>query len=177
MAKRESDRRTRRLEVKFKSWRSTETYPGTTSDVSESGLFVRTRYGLIPGTFVEVQIYLPDGTMAKVQGQVKRTIKTGISTFKNGMGILITEKDQNYIKLMHGQIDRFEDENTAMNDLKTEKGSSEIPKTAPKAEQEIEYVIVVCKGCSVKNKVAKQKLSLSPRCGKCGITLKHAGMA
>lgn len=172
MAKRDCDRRTRRLEVKFKSCKGAETYSGTTSDISESGLFVRTRYGLIPGTFVEVQIYLPDGTIAGIQGQVKRTIKTGINTFKNGMGILITEKDQNYLKLLNGQID----ENTGRNDSGIGQGFSEMPKGASHAEQKIEYVIVVCNGCNVKNKVAKHKLSLGPRCGKCGIILKHEGM-
>jgi len=44
------------------------------------------------------------------------------------------------------------------------------------ASQLPEYLIITCLDCSVKNKVASKKLSLNPRCGKCGTLLRTEDM-
>lgn len=44
------------------------------------------------------------------------------------------------------------------------------------ASQLPEYLIITCSDCRVKNKIVREKLSLNPRCGKCGTFLKAEDM-
>lgn len=48
-------------------------FKGFTSDFSLSGLFLRTTHPLTPGTIIQIHVYLPDGSTARVKGQVSRT--------------------------------------------------------------------------------------------------------
>ena len=161
MSKREHKRHTRRLETVFKA--GSETFRGITSDISDIGMFIRTRYGLMPGSIIDIEIYLPDGKIAKLKGEVRRSIKTPISTFRNGMGIKIIENDANFMKLLEQEYSNL---------------SSESPQTQePEPQQtddniQIEHIIILCSSCKVKNKVKKEKLPLGPRCGRCGTVLK-----
>ena len=54
-----------------------------TTDIAKEGLFIRTQKGLPPGILVEVELYLPSGEILKMQGVVKRTIKTPYQQIKN----------------------------------------------------------------------------------------------
>jgi hypothetical protein len=102
---RSSERFKRRLETEF--FDGKETRRGISSDFSDMGLFIRTKHGLAPGSVLDITIYLPDGKVSKMKGAVKRTIKMDSIVVKNGMGILILEKDGNYadfVKTQTGEI-------------------------------------------------------------------------
>lgn len=198
MPKRQFDRHTIRLEAVFRA--GTEIHRGITSDISEKGLFIRTRYAYVPGTILDIEIESPDGTTSRLRGVVKRSARTQIAALKNGMGIELIEKDSNYINLLrtinvesNGGITAAT-QKSPQQDLsiiacpkcgaknKVRAGlTSLIPKCGrcgnPLTKQKNasyapEYLIVNCLSCSVKNKVARERLSLGPRCGKCGTLLR-----
>ncbi len=161
MSKREHKRQTRRLETVFKT--GSESFRGITSDVSDLGMFIRTRYGMAPGSLIDIELYLPDGKIAYLKGEVRRSVKTPIATFKNGMGILIVKNDENFIKF----IDQ---------EYKNSSSESSQPQAPEPAQEYVnaqtDYIIIACSNCNIKNKVKKEKLSLGPRCGKCGTVLR-----
>ena len=138
-------------------------YTGITSDISENGIFIRTRYGFVPGTIIKIEIYLPEDKISKLKGKVKRSTRTQIASLKNGMGIEIIEKDSNYTIFLNS-MDEGNKDNPS--------GSQESFSASPPPE----YLIITCLDCSVKNKVAREKLSLNPRCGKCGTLLRTEDM-
>jgi hypothetical protein len=98
MRKRRYKRYIRRLETEFTIGGST--FRGISSDLSEKGLFIRTGKGFVPGSILDIVIYLPNGEKAKVKGIVRRTIKTDSTLVKNGMGIEILENDEVYTKFI-----------------------------------------------------------------------------
>jgi len=139
---------TKRLEATFSS--GGLSYRGILSNLSRNGLFIRTNRGFAPGSAVDIELVMPDNTVCRLKGVVKRTLKTPMSSMKNGMGIELTEKDRAYLNF----IESFNDEKEF------------VTKTpAP------EFQIISCSACSVKNKVSNEKLSLGPRCGRCGTSL------
>jgi len=156
MAKRQSNRHRRRLETIFTA--GTMTQRGITSDISEGGIFIRTMHGFVPGTLLDIEIHLPHGGISRLKGRVKRSIRTPIATFKNGMGVELTEKDAEFINLVK-EITDSENVEAASN-----AGKSHEPLPA--------HLIIACANCKAKNKVAREKLSLNPRCGKCGTSLR-----
>ncbi len=94
--KRRSTRTIKRLEITFTA--RGLTYKGITSNLSREGIFIRTQKGLPPGVIVEVELYLPSGETLKMQGVVKRTIKTQFQDIKNGMGIELINPPQIYME-------------------------------------------------------------------------------
>lgn len=162
MSKRKSNRFKKRLEVTFT--KGTDNYHGITSDLSNKGLFIRTRYIFSPGSVLDIKITLPDGSVSQIKGMVKRAVNIPISTFKNGLGIEITQKDAAY--------DKF------VNSMDTGAGAEQLNTSTPndpQPSQMPEYLIIPCSNCNAKNKVATAKLSLSPKCGKCGTALSQVG--
>ncbi|MBI1812143.1 MAG: PilZ domain-containing protein [Nitrospirae bacterium] len=162
MSKRQLTRHRKRLETKFEvdsMAADSVVYTGITSDISERGIFIRTRYGLVPGTVIKIELYLPDNKISKLKGKVKRSIRTPIVSLKNGMGIEIIEKDSSYTIFLNAM-----DEGNKDNPSAPQENSSASPPP--------EYLIITCSDCNVKNKVAREKLSLNPRCGKCGTFLR-----
>jgi Tfp pilus assembly protein PilZ len=139
---------TKRLEATFSS--GGLSYRGILSNLSRNGLFIRTNRGFAPGSTVDIELVMPDNTICRLKGVVKRTIKTPMSSMKNGMGIELTEKDPAYMDLMES----FDEEK--------ETGTEAPPP---------EFRIISCPACGVKNKVLNEKLSLGPRCGRCGTSL------
>lgn len=200
MSKRQFERHKRRLETTFTA--GTETYRGMSGDISEGGIFIRTRHCLVPESLLDIEIHLPDGTLSRVKGKVKRSIRTPISTFKNGMGIEIIEKDSAYVTLVKKILTTEGDGGSTSTAQKSSEpdfsiiacpncgaknkvmaGFTLIPKCGKcrsplphhrKTSHQLEYLIIACSNCSAKNKVARERLSLNPRCGKCG-TLLRAG--
>ncbi|MEW6066765.1 MAG: PilZ domain-containing protein [Nitrospirota bacterium] len=146
---RKAARYTKRLEVKFTT-EDAISYTGILSNLSENGLFIRTNRGYAPGTTLKIELVLPDGNKSFLRGVVRRTIKTPIS-IKNGMGIELTEKDAAYINF-------------------AKSFTGEIKPDAEKITPP-EFQIISCTNCGVKNKVLTEKLSLGPKCGKCGTSL------
>lgn len=89
----------RRMEVEF--FDGKRNYRGIASDFSTTGLFIRTKRGLAPQSVLDITIYLPDGKPGKLKGIVRRTIKTGSSLSKDGMGVQLVEQDKNYTDFMN----------------------------------------------------------------------------
>ena len=139
---------TKRLEVKFSS--GGDTYKGILSNLSQNGLFIRTNRGFGPGSIVDIELMLPDGTISVLKGIVRWASKTHLAV-KNGMGIELLEKDAAFIDF----IKAFHE------------------KTGKPFEREalVEFHIIACSQCGVKNKVPIEKISHSPKCGRCGTPL------
>lgn len=169
MRKRHCKRFTKRLEVTFTSNRST--FRGISSDLSAGGIFIRTQNGLTPGTTVDIEVYLPDGKVGHLQGIVRRTVKTALSVVKNGMGVELVQRDQNYLEFLR-KFDMLECPSPEEEDSS---GTAADDRPSQKAEAQEESVIVVCPGCNVRNRVPTHRLSLGAKCGKCGaeLQMKH----
>jgi Tfp pilus assembly protein PilZ len=164
--RRKSKRVTKRLEVTFSS--GGLQYTGISSDLSTGGLFIRTQNGLMPGSEVEIEIYLPQHKLGRVKGVVRRTVKTSLSMIKNGMGVELTEKDQNYVdfvKSIHGE-DKEEREETG-----AQRGEGTISPPESKGNEAPDSRIVVCVNCNTKNRIPKGKVPLGAKCGRCGTLL------
>jgi hypothetical protein len=146
---------TKRLEAMFSS--AGLSFTGILSNLSESGLFIRTNRGFTPGTVIDIKLVMPDRKISFLKGLVRRTIKTPMSSLKNGMGIELIEKDATYINF----IKSFTEETETKTDSETDTEKSSTP----------EFQIISCPNCGVKNKVSYGKLSLGPKCGRCGTPL------
>jgi hypothetical protein len=84
----------KRLPVKF--FIDNECLTSLSSDLSESGLFLRTNRGTTINCVVSIQLFLPSNAVSCIKGIVRRTVRTPFSEMKNGMGIEIIEKDEAY---------------------------------------------------------------------------------
>lgn len=94
MEKRTCRRKIRRLNISFSD--GVIEYSGISSDFSCSGIFIRTRKGFREGTILKMEIGMEDGKKLHLTGVVKRTIKTQVSHYKNGMGVEITSAPPEY---------------------------------------------------------------------------------
>jgi len=92
--KRIAPRKIKRLSVTFSDGK--DEYSGTSSDFSATGLFIRTRKALSPGTSLKIVVELDENRKVTLTGMVVRSIKTGIADFKNGMGIKLTNIPKDY---------------------------------------------------------------------------------
>jgi uncharacterized protein (TIGR02266 family) len=97
MEKRICKRIFRRLEVKFTSDSVSRT--GITSNLSENGMFVRTRKVLNTGTKLDLELALPSGEIIKLRGRVARAIITPLHD-KDGMGIELIEIPPKYTEFI-----------------------------------------------------------------------------
>lgn len=161
MTKRRHQRFVRRLETEFSA--DGKNYRGISSDLSCSGLFIRTNHAFTPGTILDIVIHLPDGTSAMLKGRVCRALKTPVVSLKNGMGIELIDKDTNYRRFMGTFTGECEEETGPSAKPETPETLREIPKPAGD-----EFLIVVCGQCNVKNRVNKSRVAAGPLCGKCG---------
>jgi RNase P subunit RPR2 len=144
------ERYKKRLECEFSG--SGMKYKGFVSDISEAGLFIRTRRSFREDSGIDVKIYLPDGSISNVSGVVRRALNyQEANLVKNGMGIELTERDDNFIRFF--------------NKMKGVEDKEEI-KAKPE-NRKPEKVVVQCPACGVKNAVPSDKLSLGPKCGGC----------
>ena len=150
---------TKRLEVTFSS--GVHSYRGILSNVSVSGLFIRTNRGFAPGTTVDIELMLPDNTVSSLKGIVRRTIKTPITTMKNGMGVELIWQDAKYQNFIKPFL------NIADPETEQEIEISPKPEAEPEKPPVPEFQIIGCPNCGAKNKVLSNKLSFGPKCGKC----------
>jgi hypothetical protein len=148
MNKRKQQRFTKRLEAKFLA--DGESFIGITSNLSENGLFMRTKRGFPPDSIVDIELIMPDGQVSHLKGIVKRTSKGPMST-KTGMGISLLKKDDAYVRYV--------------------KSLAEGEESSAEEETVADVQIISCTSCGVKNKVRLDKKSGRPRCGKCGTPL------
>ena len=144
MNKRKNPRFTKRLEARFIA--DGESFVGITSNLSETGLFIRTKRGFAPDSILDIKLIMPDGNTSSIRGIVKRTVKVPLS-IKNGMGIELLKKDEIYMRYV--------------------KSLREGDERSPEKEPVDEFQIIPCPSCQAKNKVWKDKIALGPRCGKC----------
>jgi hypothetical protein len=144
---------TKRLEATFSS--GGLSYKGILSNLSANGLFIRTNRGFAPGTTVDIQLMMPGDKISSLKGIVRRTVKTPLAPVKNGMGIELISRDETYVTFV----------TTSLQDQGID------TKELPTPESEPEFHIIACTGCGIKNKVSLEKLSLEPKCGKCGALL------
>lgn len=172
--KRRHKRFFRRLETEFLS--QEKTYRAISSNFSRYGLFIRTNHAFIPGTELDILIHLPTGNDCKLKGVVIQAMKTPIVSLKNGMGIELLDRDQNYINFLK-QFDPSEDGKTAT--FVGEKSAHPQPPhqgqhephehhRKPVHDTATDFLIIACAQCGVKNKVTRERLSHGPKCGKCG---------
>jgi hypothetical protein len=100
--KRRHKRIIKRLETEFSA--AGIYFRGISSDLSGSGLFVRTTKPFPPDTLVDLTVHLPEDLFARLKGVVRHAIRTGLSHSKNGMGIEIVEYDQNFVAFINSLL-------------------------------------------------------------------------
>jgi|WetSurSiteA1Bulk_404760.scaffolds.fasta_scaffold00205_6 hypothetical protein len=94
MDRRKHTRFVKRLEARIVS--DHISFLSISSDLSESGIFIRTNRGCNVETPVDIELSLPGNRVSFLKGIVRRTIRTPFSALKNGMGIEIIEKDETF---------------------------------------------------------------------------------
>jgi hypothetical protein len=168
-ARRGHDRFIRRLETEFNA--EGKNYRGISSDLSVSGLFIRTQHAFVPDTLLDIVIHLPDSIEVKLKGRVRRSIKTPVVSIKNGMGIEILENDSRYVNFVKSVFPgSLEDQDPAgpQPDTPFRQRPEDTPPPQPPPP---EFTIISCPQCGVRNKIITAKLSLGPKFGKCGSLL------
>jgi len=195
MQTRRHKRYTKRIEAEFKF--GDRKIVGISSDLSERGLFIRTRYPLATGSALDLTFHLPNGKTAFAQAIVRRAVKSQSTLIKSGMGVELTGYDDTYAeflskilghnviregladveyKALRGGPDRVEhsspsagENNNGSDKQPSESGPSFFENNSAQSEEpeETEFVIIACASCGVKNKIPSAKRSMEPRCGKC----------
>jgi hypothetical protein len=89
----------KRLETQFFS--GDLSFRGTSSNLSASGLFLRTIKPFPPDTQVGISIQLPDNTVATLKGMVRWSLKAAHRSGRSGMGIEISEYDRHYVDFLN----------------------------------------------------------------------------
>lgn len=102
LEKRKQKRFAKRCIIEFTA--DGQTCKGIGRNLSLDGLFVKTRKPLPPDKIIAMVADLPDGSISKFTGQVKRAVKerhslilerAGIPS-NDGMGVQLVEADDNY---------------------------------------------------------------------------------
>ncbi len=96
--KRENERFLKKIPVEVSA--ENRVIKGTTVRVSEKGFCVRAQTVFSVGTTVDINLYISDDRPCRLKGIVKFAEKSGISARQNGMGIELTEKSPEYLKLI-----------------------------------------------------------------------------
>lgn len=94
-AKRRFTRYRKRLRTEFRA--GDQHFKGISTNVSERGLFIRTRHVFRAGVVVNVKIYLPEKKHCTLKGIVRYARRMLILRNRNGMGIELLEKDSVYM--------------------------------------------------------------------------------
>ncbi len=85
---------------------------GIASDFSLSGLFMKTTRPAPPDTILNITIYLPDDSISKLKGKVRRAVKsslgrvigTPVKSLRSGMGVEIIQKDAHYLHFIRSLL-------------------------------------------------------------------------
>lgn len=98
MGGRVAERIIKRLPVTFSDGKNE--YKGTTANISHSGVFIRTRHILKPGTIIKIEMELENDLMMELVGIVVRFVKVGSTVFKDGIGVQLVTIPQEYNDLI-----------------------------------------------------------------------------
>ncbi len=98
MGGRIAERKIKRITVIFSD--GTVEHRGTTSDLSHTGMFIRTRKILKPGTPVKLTMELNENRNIALTGVVARFVKLGTTVFKDGIGVKLTTIPPEYKDLV-----------------------------------------------------------------------------
>jgi len=93
-----SKRFTKRFSVTFSN--GEDEYNGITSNLSTTGLFIRTRKAFSPGTSIKITLELDNDRRMVLDGVVAWAVKTGVADFKNGMGVRLINIPKAYEELL-----------------------------------------------------------------------------
>ncbi len=127
---------------------------------------MRTNHPFTPGTVVDLVIHLPDGSRSVAKGIVKMALKTPLASLKNGMGIELIEKDEDFVNFVRTlSPDACEEKVEDTYNGKREAPSS--PSAIPPADDD-DFSIITCSQCGIRNKVRRSRSSKGVRCGRCG---------
>ncbi|UCE78833.1 MAG: PilZ domain-containing protein [Nitrospiraceae bacterium] len=158
----------RRLEVEFSS--GGRSYRGLSSDLSYSGLFIKTNNAFKPGTIIDIKLHLADAGISQLRGRVVRAMKTAGISINNGMGVLLLEKDSLFISFLQMFSPDTEAEGPA-EDISSGHATGDKTDETAQSPSSGDVILLQCAQCKVKNKVPRIKVSQGPKCGKCGSTL------
>lgn len=173
MSKRANKRYIRRLETEFTA--AGKTYKAISGDFSLSGIFIRTNHASPPGTEIDIVIHLPDGNDAVLNGIVRRAMKTFAVSLKNGMGIEITASDTNYETFLKTYTDKQKPLQSSQDDDPGHALSERTVISAARSGSPAfmrDCIAVRCPDCGTKNRVRKDSIGLTIKCGKCLTPLK-----
>lgn len=92
--KRKVRRITRRLPVTFTNGK--EENMGTSSNVSATGIFIKTRKPFVRGTIVQIVLNLDDQLQIPLAGISIRSLKIRSMDLKSGMGVKLVSIPQEY---------------------------------------------------------------------------------
>ncbi|MEE8329027.1 MAG: PilZ domain-containing protein [Thermodesulfovibrionia bacterium] len=104
MEKQRANRVFKKLEVKFET-KGENT--AITSNLSETGIFISTKRGVIPGSVLNIKLNLPNAQSLEIRGKVVR--KTNLMSgqagkAENGMGIQLISPPHDYIDYVHSLL-------------------------------------------------------------------------
>ena len=122
----------------------------------------------MPDTLIDIVIHLPGASDVKLKGRVRSSFKTPVISIKNGMGIEILENDPRYINFVRSVFPDACDEPDSGDSKPYTSFQNHIHELPPDEPLQPEFTIIACPECGARNKVNNAKLSLGPRCGKCG---------
>jgi len=124
----------------------------------------------VPDTLIDIVIHLPGASDVRLKGRVRRTFSNPV---KNGMGIEIIENDPRYINFIKSVFPDVHEEPASGGAKPDTSFQKHIHEPSPDEPLQPEFTIIACQECGVRNKVNKAKLSLGPKCGKCGHPLTY----
>ncbi len=119
----------------------------------------------MPDTLIDIVIHLPGASDVRLKGRVRRTFSNPV---KNGMGIEIIENDPRYINFIRSVFPDAYEEPASGGPKPDTSFQKHIHEPSPDEPLQPEFTIIACPECGARNKVNKAKLSLGPKCGKCG---------
>jgi len=99
------ERFTKRCAIEFAA--EGKTYIGISVNFSLSGLFIRSRVLLAPGTVIELSVHLPDGSISKLKGRVVRVLTiSGDRAFSldGGMGVMLLARDHSFQRFIDSHL-------------------------------------------------------------------------
>jgi predicted Zn finger-like uncharacterized protein len=122
----------------------------------------------VPDTLIDIVIHLPGASDVKLKGRVRSSVKTPVVSIKNGMGIEIIENDPRYINFVRSVFPEASEEPDSGDSNPGTSFQNHVHEPPIDEPLQPEFTIIACPECGARNKVNNAKLSLGPRCGKCG---------